>query len=249
METISDPAEISGAWEEEYARLARIVSDYLPRPRRRVIELGCGAGRLTIPLAISSKGATLSAVDSFRGPYKEGCRELLQKLGRAGLKGRVTVIRADGLRWLDRQKAQYSDAVVSSELLPELTFAEMANLFANAFRVIRNGGITAHLFLSPTGRNPQQRLLIRADSDPRWTRRPPREWFSPPPRIVASALGAAGFTRVKTRLFRSRIRLEGEAAGYQLRTWGVRAAMLRRHRPQIEAGVELPDWVIARGQR
>ena len=233
----------------EYARLAHRVSEVLPRRRLRLAEMGCGDGRLTIPLARAMPSAQLTAIDSFRGPYRKSRRELSRRVGRAGLSRRVEVVSQDGLRWLERQRPESLDAIVSSEFLPELTSKELASFFAGSFRATRDGGLAVHIFLSPRARNPAQRLVIRADSDPRWNRHPSREWFSPPPTLVESALGEVGFRQVRFRNVRSRLRFVGTAASAQLRSWRVRAAFGRRHLSRPEAGIELPDWIIAQGQR
>ena len=250
MRSCSDPNSLSEAWESQYAALAGRAARLLPSATENILELGCGRGQFTIPLAAVSPNARILAVDRFQGSYAPTYGELLASLWRGHLSQRVAVKRGDGLRWLSRRRSRGFQSVVSSEFLPEVTAKEMSTFFRNCFRVLDPGGSTVHIFLSPIARSPQQQLVIEADSDPRWTRRSPQGWFSPPPRLALSALAEAGFTRIRSEIIPSGLRFTRAAALRQLRRWGVRAAFGRLL--GIDRGfssLELPDWVMLSGKR
>jgi SAM-dependent methyltransferase len=175
---------------------------------------------------------------------------LVARLKQAGTRRRVRVVRANALRWLSSQRADRFDAVLSSELLPELDTNQMQSLFIESHRVLRPGGVTVHVILSPNPANSRQRLVIEADSDPRWTRRPPRKWFSPSAAHTVRALAAAGFPSPRSRRGPGGLTARGEAAQALLKRWGVRADFTRTYAGSLrKGGLELPDWIVAFGSK
>ena len=245
---LSDPAVLTEEWGRMYTALAAQVARRLPRSSAPILEVGCGQGQFTIPLALSATGIEIVAVDSYRGHYANGRQKLLATLQGKGLAGQVAVKRSEALRWLRRQRVPVFQAVVSSEFLPEVTTAEMREFFRECFHAILPGGTTVHVYLSSTPRNRAQRLVITGDSNPRWTRHPPREWFSPPSPIARASLEEAGFLRVRVAKVQVRVRLVRAAAVQQLERWGVRRAFAREN--GIDRGlraIELPDWIVLSG--
>ncbi len=236
------------AWDNEYSRLARTIVRSLPFRSGEIVEIGCGRGRLTIALARHLPSARIVAIDRFVGPYSHDRTRLEDGLIRARVLDRVHVVSSDGLVWLGRRRSRIR-ALITGELLPELSVRQMERLFRRTFRTLEDGGRTVHAFLSPVARNQRQRLTIEADSDPRWTRHPPTEWFAPPPKAASTCLRAAGFEDVRVRLLPSRIQFRGPAIAHQLRTWGVRPSFDRAHRRELEGGLELPDWILLSGVR
>ncbi len=103
----------------------------------------------------------------------------------------------------------------------------MRGFFVESYRVLKAGGTTIHSFLSPKPRNGRQRRLIEADSDPRWTKTPPTEWFSPPPRLVLEYLRLAGFKRPMRARLRSGLVIRSTAARELLKDWDIRASPSR----------------------
>lgn len=250
MRTISDPRKLREAWEREYVSLARRLSRLLPSEPVTLVEIGCGRGQLTIPLAIATPTTRIIAIDNFEDPYSSDRERLTRALELNELTRRVRIMARDGPRWLSHQRAGRFNAVLSSEFLPELTAREMSAFFDTCFRVVGAGGTTAHVFLSPVARNAGQLLTIEADRDPRWTSNPPKEWFSPPPEETRLALVKAGFAQAEVQVIPSRLRFAGDAARRQLRKWGVREAFVKSHRRELAAhGLELPDWVVLTGKR
>ncbi len=248
---VTNEQELAGAWQDEYARLARAVARSMRPTPSEIVEVGGGDGAFTVPLALSLPVARLVVIDRYDAPYTSSHQRLVRALRRRDLLGRVRVVIGDArvdMRRLDLGRR--SRAVVSCEFLSELTSAEMTGFFEACSRVLAVGGVTTHLFLAPVPRNASQRLTIDADTDPRWTRHPPREWFSPTPELVAASLTQCGFRRVRLQTLRSRIRMVGRAAQAQLRRWGVRETFAREHRRLLNGeGLELPDWMMLSATR
>jgi hypothetical protein len=59
-------------------------------------------------------------------------------------------------------------------------------------------------------RNPRQKLLIEADSNPVWTYTPPKEWFSPKPELVTRELRKSGFHRIRRITIRSHLIMKAD---------------------------------------
>src|SRR5439155_12093057 len=68
MKSISDPEDLEFAWDQQYARLAERFSRMLSKQRGFLVEIGCGKGQLTIPLAERLPRCQIIGVDRFRDP-------------------------------------------------------------------------------------------------------------------------------------------------------------------------------------
>jgi len=242
---ISDPRELGAAWNGQYARLAELFSRMLAKKRGVLVEIGCGKGQLTIPLAKRLPRCQIIGLDRFRGSYSSAQTELLSNLASLGKNLAIKVIVSDYQAWLSNQQNSKYDAIISSEFLPEIDSKSMRPLFVESYRVLKVGGTTIHSFLCPKPRNARQRRLIEADSDPRWTKTPPAEWFSPPPRRVLEYLKLAGFKRPRSIRLRSGVVIRSSAARKLLKDWDVRQSYWKFHREALEKeGLEIPDWLI-----
>jgi len=115
---------------------------------------------------------------------------------------------------------------------------------------VRPGCLTTHSFLSPIARNRRQKLVIDADSNPKWTKTPPKEWFSPKPAFVVSELKRAGFQNLHTQKMESNLIIKGDAVMSFLHSWAVRKAFWRSYRSELASeGLEVPDWIIVSGRK
>src|SRR5205809_7487377 len=217
----------------------------LPKKRGVLVEIGCGKGQLTIPLAERLPRCQIIGLDRFRGSYSQVQTELLSNLASLGKNLAIKVIVSDYQAWLSNQQNSKYDAIVSSEFLPEIDSKSMRGFFAESYRVLRAGGTTIHSFLSPKPRNARQRRIIEADSDPRWTKTPPTEWFSPPPRLVLEYLRLAGFKRPRRVRMRSGLVIRSTAARQPRKDCDIRQTNRTAHRgtPEKE-GLEIPDWLV-----
>src|SRR5438552_17722657 len=97
-------------------------------------------------------------------------------------------------------------------------------LLSEWYRVARPGGLTVHSFLSPIARNRRQRLLIDADSNPKWTRTPPKEWFSPKPALVMSELRRTAFRNLHVEKITSNLIIKADAVGNFLHSWAAQGS-------------------------
>jgi len=245
MKSISDPEDLEFAWDQQYARLAERFSRMLSKQRGVLVEIGCGKGQLTIPLAEKLPRCQIIGVDRFRGTYSQAQTELLSNLASLGKNLAIKVIVSDYQAWLSNQQNSKYDAIISSEFLPEIDPKSMRSFLVESYRVLKSGGTTIHSFLSSKPRNARQRRLIEADSDPRWTKTPPVEWFSPPPSLVLDYLRLAGFKRPRRVRLRSGLVIRSNAARELLKDWDIRKSYWKSHRGTLEReGLEVPDWLI-----
>ena len=250
LQVVDDPRKVENAYARQYENLAREIANLVPTRNGVLAEIGCGTGQLTIPLARLLPRHRFDVVDNFTGPYSGILTQLNRALSKAKLTSRVKVHIADYLDWL---WAEFSDkyvGVISSEFLPEIDSYELSMFLSECYRILRPGGLTAHSFLSPIGRNPRQRLMIEADSNPKWTRTPPKEWFSPKPALVLSELRRVGFRNLHIEKVKSNLIIKSDAARNFLYSWDVRSAFWKAHKLDlVSEGLEVPDWVIVSGRK
>jgi predicted SAM-dependent methyltransferase len=189
-------------------------------------------------------------VDTFTGAYTGTLRQLNKALLRARLKNRVKVYRADYLAWFWDQYSDSYAGVISSEFLPEIDSYELSMFLPECYRVLRPGGLTVHSFLSPMARNRRQRLMIEADSNPKWTKTPPKEWFSPKPTVVLSELREVGFRDLHIEKIESNLVIKSDAVRNFLHSWDVRDSFWEKHTEELASeGLEIPDWAIVSGRK
>jgi len=189
-------------------------------------------------------------VDKFTGAYSGTLAPLNKALSRAKLTSRVKVHNADYLDWLWEEFSDKYAGVISSEFLPEIDSYELPMFLSECYRVVRPGGLSIHSFLSPIARNRRQRLLIEADGNPKWTKTPPKEWFSPKPVLVVSELRRASFRNIRNEKIESNLVIKGDAVRSFLHSWDVRSAFWKTYKLQLEnEGMEIPDCVILSGRK
>ena len=250
MQIVDDPRKVENAYANQYDNLARKVASLVSSRSGIVAEIGCGKGQLTIPLARLLPRHRFDVVDNFTGPYSGILTQLNRALSQAKLTSRVKVHKADYLDWLWEEFSDKYAGVISSEFLPEIDSYELSMFLSECIRVVRPGGLTVHSFLSPTPRNSRQRLLIEADTNPRWTKTPPKEWFSPRPDQVMSALKQAEFRNIRVKRFKSNLIIRARAAQHLLESWDVKSSFWKTHRTRlVREGLEIPDWMIISGRK
>jgi cyclopropane fatty-acyl-phospholipid synthase-like methyltransferase len=250
---ITEPSDVETAWSKQYDKLARIFAKALGNGTQEIAEIGCGSGRLTIPLAKQASDMRFVLVDTFANPRtgsysNKRYRALISNLKKANVFGRVRIVAADYMEWIKKQDYETYDAIISSEFVPEITSGETRAFIRECYRVLKPTGKAIHSFLSPVPRNHAQKLLIEADSNPAWTRTPPKEWFSPKPALVITELRRAGFRRIRHVKLESHLVVKAAAAESLLRSWEVKPKFYESHRVQLEmSGLEVPDWIIVSG--
>jgi cyclopropane fatty-acyl-phospholipid synthase-like methyltransferase len=246
---LTDPSELVGAWSKQYEKLAQIFANILGKKNRKIAEIGCGSGALTIPLAKHAANAQFILVDRFIGSaYSRNYATLVSNLKRAKLVGRARIVVSDYLKWITTQRDETYDAVISSEFLPEIDSAETRQFIPQCHRLLRPKGVVVHSFLSPIPRNIRQKLLITADSNPAWTNTPPKEWFSPKPKLVMKELRESGFHRIRRKVIRSNLVIKADAARSQLKRWEIKDRFFKAHEKLLNThGFEIPDWIVVSG--
>ena len=246
--TVSDPRELDSAWSHQYANVAKKIGSMLPKKAGVLVEVGSGEGQLTVPFANLVPQYKIIALDRFKGAYSGNKSCLLSAIARNRLKARVKVVVSDYNAWLTGQPDSIYDVVISSEFLPEITSKQMGRFFAQCYRVTRPRGFTVHSFLSPEPGNARQKRLIEADSNPKWTKTPPLEWFSPSPEIVVDCLRSAGFRKLRLFRLKSGLVIRSKAARQFLKDWDIRRSYWKIHSGTLESdGLEIPDWIIVGG--
>ncbi len=196
-----------------------------------------------------AKNTQFVLVDRFVGTnYSKNYKALVRSVGKARLMKRVQIVVSDYVKWLTTQNDDTYKAVISSEFIPEIDSDETHQFIQECYRIVKPNGVTVYSFLSPIPRNFRQELLITADSNPLWTRTPPKEWFSPKPGLVLRELRNSGFHQIRKTTPRAHLVIKGDAAKSWLKNAEVKASFYKTYkRMLVESGLELPDWVIVSG--
>ena len=241
--------EVEDCWSSLYSKLATKFARRLRRKSTKIGEIGCGTGRLSIPLMKLLINSQFVLVDRFAdtktGSYSKSYGMLTANLRKAELTRRAHIVRSDYMKWIRAQNEGAYDGVISCEFLPEITMRSLSLFIHESHRVLKSEGTTVHCFWSPTPRNFRQRLAIIADSNPTWTRTPPLEWFSPKPITIIRELRKAGFTQISKIAIESHVVLRGEAARSELRRWEVKDSFYKRYKKSLDnSGLEFPDWIV-----
>ncbi len=165
---------------------ARVVRD---RRVKRVLDLGCGFGRSTVAFAQAADQAHVDGID-----LSESCVTLAAHESPEALRGRLAFRQADAAA--SGMPAGAYDLVTSTMLLHEMPESAVRALIAETARVLRPGGIVAHLdFLPPA--DPVLRLLFEGHA-----RRNNEPFLLEHSRIdLAQAYADAGFARVDVVAF------------------------------------------------
>ena len=121
-----------------YVRLR--YPDFAPQ---RILDTGCTIGHNTLPWKQAYPAAEVIAIDAAPGPLAYGS-------ARARMQGREVHFRQMCADSLDFPDASF-DLVWSSMFLHELPKKTRAKVFAEAYRVLRPGGLMLHMELPPNG--------------------------------------------------------------------------------------------------
>jgi len=119
-----------GAIESVYAEIARRAA----APGKRILDLGCGTGGVTI--ACAGAGADVVGIDRDAGMLAVA----RAKVGEAGLAERVELVELGAMEIEDRFAPESFDAVVSCLMLSELVEEEQSYVLRTARARLRPGG-------------------------------------------------------------------------------------------------------------
>lgn len=123
----------------------RALASVIPPGRRdKILDMGCGIGQKTIPIADAFPGAEVHAID-LSAPMIKYAHKRAERMGRGVHFSQQNVERTN---FPDNT----FDLVVSTILLHELPPSAIRKMIAESYRVLKPGGLAAHLDLPPYNR-------------------------------------------------------------------------------------------------
>lgn len=123
-------------------RIGRVLVSTLPQSNyKKILDMGCGIGQKTIPIVDAFPDADVYAVDIAAPMIKYGHK-------RAERMGRKIHFSQQNVEATNFENNSF-DLVVSTILLHELPPRAIHNMVAESYRVLKPGGIVAHLDIPP----------------------------------------------------------------------------------------------------
>jgi len=112
-----------------------------PGQYEKILDMGCGVGQKTIPIADALPGSVVHAID-LSAPMIKYAHKRAERMGR-----RIHFSQQN----VERTKFHDNtfDLIFSTILLHELPPGAIRNMIAEVYRVLKPGGLTAHLNLPP----------------------------------------------------------------------------------------------------
>lgn len=144
----------------------RALASVIPPGRyEKILDMGCGIGQKTIPIADAFPGAEMHAID-LGAPMIKYAHKRAERMGRRIHFSQQNVERTNFA-------AGTFDLVVSTILLHELPPNAIRKMIAESYRVLKPGGLAAHLDLPPYDQqSPYQAFLMdwetRNNGEPYW---------------------------------------------------------------------------------
>jgi len=120
----------------------RALASVIPSGRyEKILDMGCGVGQKTIPIADTLPGSEVYAID-LSAPMIKYAHKRAERMGRRVHFSQQNV---EETKFPDDS----FDLVFSTILLHELPPGAIQNMIAEIYRVLKQGGLTAHLNLPP----------------------------------------------------------------------------------------------------
>jgi 2-polyprenyl-3-methyl-5-hydroxy-6-metoxy-1,4-benzoquinol methylase len=144
----------------------RALTSVIPPGRYyNILDMGCGIGQKTIPIADAFPGAEIHAID-LAAPMIRYAHKRAERMRR---KIHFSQQNAERTNFT----GETFDLVVSTILLHELPPDAIRNMIAESYRLLRPGGLAAHLDLPPYNRqSPYSAFLMnwetRNNGEPYW---------------------------------------------------------------------------------
>lgn len=119
---------------------ARFFARLLARARpRRVLELGCGSGRVTFALADALPKTAIVGVDTSAGMLDKAAR--IRDAADSSVRERVSLVRGDMRSWPGDGGAFDAVLIACCSVSHLLTLEDRRRTWATAFRLLRPGGV------------------------------------------------------------------------------------------------------------
>lgn len=136
-----------------------------PGDYEKILDMGCGIGQKTIPIADAFPTAEMYAIDLSAAMVKYGHKRAEQM----GRKIHFTQQNAERTNFADNS----FDLVVSTILLHELPPSAIRNMIIESHRVLKPGGLAAHLDLPPYSQQSAYNAFLsdwetRNNGEPYW---------------------------------------------------------------------------------
>ncbi len=231
---------LSTLWSRGYTRLAaKIASLINVNDEDVVVELGCGVGQLTIPLANIITGR-ICAVDRDQMRVAE----LERRIAGSELANRVNAFVWDSI---DKMECGTADAVVSNFVLGWMSVEEAEGILELLGGVLKSNGRIVLSDFSPVAIKPAQRFAIE-QGQPDKNENPSVRWWTP--EEVVRVLYESGYSDISVSCFDWNMKLGYNLALEQLERWDAKKGYAASVDSELRLiGMELPQSFIVSGVR
>lgn len=197
-------------------RFTRVVAAEQPRGWERLVDLGCGYGKSTLPFALHARDAETIGIDLAAPALR-----LAAQLGAEAQARSLRYVQADARR--TGLPDASADVVTSTMALHELPPEAIGEMLAEAHRLLRPGGLSIHLDFLPAD-DAFARLLHYGHG-----RRNNEPFMEPLARMdLAAAHRAAGFADLRIDAFEDE---DGALARPPGRKWRLPWAVVVARKP------------------
>jgi len=199
-------------WYSEYARTCKFLAKWLIeklkiKSNSTIIDLGCGAGAFTIPLAMKAKKSKIIAVDKD----EKALNELKFNIKRFKVNN-VVVMKSDATKLYEIRNNSV-DFVFSHWLLSVVTkYSELKQLIKENYRILNRGGIVAHSENYPIPKSKAQELYMKTDILTYHTR-----WWGT--NKIKKIMQEVGFRKIRIKLIDFKIKISPEISIPLIREW------------------------------
>jgi len=199
-------------WYKEYAKSCEAVAKLLAKklkvkPSSKIVELGCGAGAFTIPLARELKNSQIIAIDKDR----KALEELKFNVKRFDFKN--VIIMKDDAREVNGIENDSIDFLFSHWLLGVIVkYKDVKQIVKESYRILKKGGLVVHSESYPVPKNKAQWLYMKSDTLAFHTR-----WWDP--KKIEKIIKKVGFKKISTKFLNFKIKIAPEISIPLIREW------------------------------